>query len=161
MERGIDELPHTAYAGLVSRLGALAVDIGLITLSTLAVGTLPVLAWEQVSPQDAPAWFGALTRVIAALLPLGYFTAFWWLTGQTVGALVTGVRVRNRHDGRLSLPHAAVRAAGCLLFAPLWLVGLLAVLWDRRRRAWHDRVFATVVCYSGAPTRTGSGPAAG
>jgi uncharacterized RDD family membrane protein YckC len=55
-----------------------------------------------------------------------------------------------RHDdGRaISLLLAAARAAVGLLIAPLWMVGLIYVLLDRRRRALHDLLFGTVVPYS-------------
>lgn len=148
--------PRTVYAGLVSRLAALLVDVGLLTIATTAVGTLPVLAWQQVSPLGAPAWLGTATAVAAGLLPVAYFTGCWWLTGQSVGGLLTGIAVVDTHGGRLSLPHAFLRAAGGLLLAPLWLIGLLAVLWGERRRAWHDRVFRTAVRYA-APTPARSG----
>ena len=53
-----------------------------------------------------------------------------------------------------SLFRAAIRAAVGLLIAPLWIIGLAYVLWDRRRRALHDLVFGTVVPYT-SPPRTG------
>jgi uncharacterized RDD family membrane protein YckC len=48
----------------------------------------------------------------------------------------------------VSLPQSGLRALVGLLLPPLWLIGMLAVLWDERRRAWHDRLFRTVVCYA-------------
>jgi len=143
-----------AYAGLVSRVAALGVDVGLLTMATLAVGTLPGLAWHQLTPfEGIPGWLTAASATAAALLPLAYFTLCWWLTGQTVGALLTGIEVVNRRGEGLSFPHAVLRAAGGLLFAPLWLVGLLLVPWDGHRRACHDLVFRTEVRYA-VPART-------
>ena len=86
---------------------------------------------------------------MAALLPWAYFTTCWWLSGQTAGDLLLGIVVRHRDDQGVSLLQAAIRAAFGLAVAPLWLVGLIAVLSDERRRAWHDRVFRTVVRYRG------------
>ena len=148
--------PRETYAGLVSRLGGLVIDVLVLIVATLAVAELPVLAWEQVvDPAGAPAWLSTAANVAAALLPLVYFTSFWWLTGQTVGDLLTGVVVERIDGRRLSFPRAAARALGCLVLAPLWLVGLIAVLWDRHRMAWHDHVFRTRVRYVSSRTPAG------
>jgi uncharacterized RDD family membrane protein YckC len=140
--------PHRAYAGLVSRLAALVIDIAVLCLAVAAVRLLPPLAWEQIFQRPAPTWLTASSAAIAGLLPWAYFTASWWLANQTIGDLVIGIRVLRPDGGGLSLPHAAVRAAVGLLFAPLWMIGLLLVLWDPRRRAGHDYLLRTVVRYS-------------
>jgi uncharacterized RDD family membrane protein YckC len=151
-----------AYAGLVSRAGALLLDIAILTVATLAVGGLPVLAWEQVLPgHHVPGWLSTASNAAAFALPWLYFTSFWWLTGQTVGDVVTGVTVHRIDGNGLGFWHAAVRALGCLVLAPLWLIGMLAVLWDRRRMAWHDHVFRTVVRYTDARSPAGVGPVPG
>jgi len=139
---------RNAYAGLVSRLVALLVDVALLTLTALAISTLPELAWQEVLVRPVPGWFSAGVTVAAALLPWAYFTACWWLTGQTVGNLLFGVVVVRSDGQELSFLRAAARSLAGLLLAPLWLLGLLAVLWDERRRAWHDRIFRTVVRYT-------------
>jgi uncharacterized RDD family membrane protein YckC len=139
---------HHAYAGLVSRLGALILDAALLMVATLAVGVLPGLAWNQIFVRSAPGWLTIGAVVIAGLLPWAYFTGCWWFTGQTVGDLLVGVVVRHRDGHTVSLPQAGARALFGLLLAPVWIVGMLAVLWDNRRRAWHDRVFRTVVPYA-------------
>ncbi len=139
-------------AGLVSRVAAIAVDVVLLTGAVLVVGGLPPSAASAVLG-SSPGWLTTSCAVVAAALPWLYFTTFWWLTGETVGGLVFGVRVRRRSGRRLSPVRAALRAAVGLTFAPLWTIGLLGVLTDRRRRAWHDRLFGTVVYYVDRPSR--------
>jgi uncharacterized RDD family membrane protein YckC len=139
--------PPLRYAGLVSRLAALTLDVGLLTVAALAVSVLPGLAWDQVVGRS-PGWLTTGSAMVAALLPWAYFTVGWWLNGETVGALVLGLVVRRRDGGSLSFPQAALRGLVGLLIPPVWLVGMLAVLWDAERRAWHDRLFRTVVCYA-------------
>ena len=76
--------------------------------------------------------------------------------------MLIGIAVR-RHNGEEdpTLVQAALRAAFGLTYAPLWIVGLLAILWDPKRRAWHDKVFRTVVplCEAGGgrPSRSTPG----
>jgi uncharacterized RDD family membrane protein YckC len=134
------------YAGLVSRLAALVIDLALLTVAGLAIGSLPGLAWQQVVGAP-PGWLTAGAGLVAAALPVTYFTLAWWVTGQTVGDLLLGLVVRHRDGGRARFPQAFLRAFVGLLVPPVWLVGLIGVLRDRRRRAWHDRLFRTVVCY--------------
>jgi uncharacterized RDD family membrane protein YckC len=144
-------LPHRAYAGIVSRISGLCVDFILLTLAGSIVRLLPELAWEQITHTAAPDWLRTFATITAAALPWGYFTVSWWVAGQTIGAMLVGITVRRNDGEELGLPHAAARAAIGLLLAPLWLVGLLAVLWDSRRRAWHDKVFRTEVRFTRAP----------
>jgi len=133
-----------AYAGLASRLVALTVDVALLTIAGLCVSVLPGLAWTEVIG-DPPGWFTATCAIVASALPWAYFTVAWWLGGQTAGGLLVGTRVARTTGQRPRLVQAALRAFVGLLLVPLWLVGLAWVLWDPRRRAWHDVVFRTVV----------------
>lgn len=135
------------YAGLISRVAALAVDVLVLTLASLAVTTLPAVAWQQIIGR-LPDWLAVLSTFLGAVLPWVYFTACWWLGGHTVGGLIIGTVVRRTNGCELSLFQAATRALLGLVLAPLWLIGLLGILLDKRRRAWHDRIFRTVVCYS-------------
>jgi uncharacterized RDD family membrane protein YckC len=145
---------HRSYAGLISRLTALALDVVLLCAATIGVRLLPGTAWTQIVNRSSPGWLEAAAVTMASLLPWLYFTVSWWLSGQTVGDMLIGVSVRHDDGRALSLLRSAVRAAVGLLLAPLWIVGLFCVLWDRRRRALHDLIFGTVVPYT---TRTRSG----
>jgi uncharacterized RDD family membrane protein YckC len=141
------ETDHT-YAGLVSRLAALSIDVVVVTVASTVVRTAPPVMWEGVLGGSAPGWLTVGSAALASLFPWLYFTLCWWLTGQTVGDIALGVIVCRQDGARVSLIQAGLRALIGLALAPLWIVGLLAILWEPRRRAWHDRVFRTVVRYS-------------
>ena len=138
------DLARFWYAGLVSRLTALVTDVLILTVAGMAISVLPSVAWSQVIGRS-PGWLGTSSAIVASVLPWAYFTGAWWITGQTLGGLLVGTTVTRRDGRRVLLAQAALRAAIGLTFAPLWLVGLLGVLWSRDRRAWHDVVFRTVV----------------
>jgi uncharacterized RDD family membrane protein YckC len=141
-------LPHRGYAGLVTRVLGLAVDTIVVSIAVIATDQLPTLAWQAMIGRS-PHWLEVSTGILARLLPLLYFAGCWWLGGQTAGALLAGVAVR-RPDGRhLGLTRAVLRAVICFVLAPLWVIGLLAVLWDGDRRALHDMLFSTVVRHVG------------
>jgi uncharacterized RDD family membrane protein YckC len=140
--------PDHAYAGLVSRLAALGVDLILVVAAASAVRVLPEVVWKTITHVPLPGWLSGTFGLAAALVPFLYFALCWWLLGQTVGQMLLGIAVR-RHNGREdpTLIQAALRSAFGLALAPLWLVGMAAILWDPRRRAWHDKIFRTVVPY--------------
>jgi uncharacterized RDD family membrane protein YckC len=140
-------LPSPRYAGLVSRVAAIVVDTLLLTLAVLVIGGLPPAAARAVLDSN-PNWLATTCAVAATVLPWAYFTACWWLTGETAGDLVFGLRVRRTNRRGLSLLRAGSRALAGLLLAPLWTVGLLTILVDPRRRALHDYVFGTAVEYT-------------
>ncbi len=148
--------PHR-YAGLVSRVAAIVTDLLLLTGAVLIVSGLPPAASNAVRG-FSPSWLSTLCSVAGAVLPVLYFTGCWWLAGQTVGGLLFGTQLRRSSGARVSLLRSALRALFGLMFAPLWLVGLLGVLADGRRRAWHDRVFGTVVRYAPRSRNTGGSP---
>jgi uncharacterized RDD family membrane protein YckC len=149
--------PHS-YAGLVSRVAAIVTDLLLLTGAVLVVTGLPPAAVNAVRGGQSPEWLATLCSLAGAGLPWLYFTTCWWLTGQTVGGLLFGTQVRRPSGARVSLPRSALRAAVGLTFAPVWTVGLLGILTSRRRRAWHDRVFGTVVRYAPRSRDMGSLP---
>jgi uncharacterized RDD family membrane protein YckC len=138
---------NSPYAGLVSRLVALVVDGLVVTLIVLVVATLPELTWQNLSPRTVPRWLAGATSLIGLVIPVLYFATLWSMTGRTVGNMLTGIVV-ERHGRRLSFVHALARAVLGLLLAPLWLVGMLAVVADRDRRAWHDHLLGTDVRYT-------------
>jgi uncharacterized RDD family membrane protein YckC len=147
-------LPHRGYAGLVTRVLGLGVDVLVLTAAVIATDQLPTLAWQAVIGRS-PHWLEVSTDILARLLPFLYFAGCWWLGGQTAGALLVGVAVR-RPDGRhLGLIRAVLRAVVCIALAPLWAIGLFAVLWDGDRRALHDMLFSTVVRHVGRHTPSG------
>ena len=132
------------YAGLVTRLAALVVDSLLLAIAVPAVALGPPQIWSAVIG-SAPGWLKAGAQICGALLPLVYFTAAWWSTGQTLGDVVFGIVVRRDHDGHVGVLRAFLRALFGLLLPVVWLLGLGLILTDGKRRDLHDRIFGTVV----------------
>jgi uncharacterized RDD family membrane protein YckC len=160
-------------AGLSRRLGAMVYD-GLLVIGVLAIATVPfipllhgrVLVAEEV---------GALAYVYRAwqlILLAAFFGFFWTRSGQTIGMLAWRLRVERLDGSLLRWPDALKRigflfALSVVPLAGYWLVAggssrtlrgietVLAVvpvslayvsmLFDRERRAWHDRMTRTRV----------------
>jgi uncharacterized RDD family membrane protein YckC len=137
---------HRSYAGLASRLGGLAIDILLVALVVVIIARGIPAAWELVAGKQ-PRWLQATFRYTADVAPAVYFAATWRMTGETFGSWIFGTRVTRTDGRRLSVARAILRSVIGLLLAPLWLVGMVTILWDERRRSLLDLVFGTVVRY--------------
>ncbi len=136
------------YAGPVSRLGALALDLLVISWSfallwagfTYLFGVL----FGGSGDGTSDAWFGFL------LLVLYGFCYFWIsqaLSGRTVSQALVGLKV-VRTDGSPLKPGAAALRTVVLPFSFLVFgIGALMALVDRRRRALQDLVAGSAVVY--------------
>jgi uncharacterized RDD family membrane protein YckC len=130
------------YAGLVSRLLALTVDAVLLTIGAAAIGVGVPTLWDAVTG-STPDWLEVAAGTVAAVLPFAYFWLSWSVSGSTIGELLFGFAVRRTDGSRVGVARAALRAFLGLLFAPIWLVGMLLTVSDPLRRALHDVLMGT------------------
>lgn len=141
------------YAGIVTRLAALGLDAVLLTLAIPFVANGGPALWSALHGR-APGWLMFGSQLAAALLPFAYFSLCWWAGGRTIGGLLFGTVVRRRDGSPVGPARAVVRAVIGLALPLVWLIGMVTVLSDERRRALHDRLFGTVVMratrYSGS-----------
>jgi uncharacterized RDD family membrane protein YckC len=80
-----------------------------------------------------------------------YFIAFWTWKGTTVGGIVLKLRVIKTTGAPIEAADAIVRAlAGVLSFAALG-IGVLWILRDPERQAWHDKAVGTWVVKESVP----------
>lgn len=137
------------YAGIVSRLLALAVDAAVLAIAIPAVGAGAPALWGSIAG-STPRWLHVCAAVLAGLLPFAYFWLGWCTSGRTLGGALLGAQVRRTDGSRLGAIRAAARAFLGLVFAPVWLACMALIAFDPRRRALHDVVFRTVVRRTGA-----------
>lgn len=79
------------------------------------------------------------------LLDTSYLVTFTAASGQTLGKMMTGLRVTSSTGGRVPFGHAVVRSVVLLLCAAPAGVGLLPIVLDGQGRGLHDRVAGTRV----------------
>ena len=139
-------LRHEDYAGIVSRLVAVAIDVAVLTVAVAAAAAL-VLGGAEVVLGHTPGWLVAATSFVLALLPTFYFALGWWILGQTAGGLAMGIAVRRLGGKPLHFPRALVRAILGLAFVAIWLIGMALAFVDQRRRGLLDVVTGTEVVY--------------
>lgn len=140
-----------AYAGLVTRVIAFALDAAVVNGCALVVGVTVGLGLSILHlPSETDSVIAVILAALAVVWVIAYFTFFWSTTGQTPGDRVMRIEVIDRDGLRLRPLRAALRF-GCVILAAIpLLAGILMMLWDDRRRCLQDRLTHTLVVY--APT---------
>ena len=126
------------------RVGAAFVDVlilaGINTAAlylTLAIAGLSMAEWRVVPAVPMAAFL--------LLLNAGYLIAFTTSNGQTIGKMMTGIRVVADHGGRVDIASAALRTLGALICVALAGLPYLPALLSHDGRALHDRLAGTRV----------------
>ena len=123
---GADE--GSNYAGFLVRLGAAIID-SLITGVPAAIIT---------SFTDIPA-FGTVLSVV-------YYVIFTYARGQTPGKMLLGLHVVDDDGNKPNLRTVLMReVVGKAISALALLIGYLWIIWDPRKRGWHDHIAGTFV----------------
>jgi uncharacterized RDD family membrane protein YckC len=140
-------------AGLVTRLIADGVDAMVLAACFIGIRfSLRALAAVMVVDPPFVSTIGEAVRWVSSVLLIpAYHVLFWTIAGKTPGKWLLGLRVVSKHGERVKPGRALLRFfALTVSIAPLML-GVLAIAWDRKRRAWHDRIAGTLVVYDRAP----------
>src|SRR3954453_20899915 len=86
--------PHERYAGLVTRLVAIALDAAIINAVAAVVAILATLVISLLPDREQPGKVALLLGGIAfGLWIVAYFVTFWTTTGETPGNRVMRIRV--------------------------------------------------------------------
>jgi uncharacterized RDD family membrane protein YckC len=145
----VTAVTHPHYAGLVTRFVAFVIDAAIVSLIALVVvGSVSlVLSMFGESIDDLPTAIGVIFGVAGwILLNTAYFVGSWSLTGKTAGQHVMRIRVeRDPGGGRISFGRGVIRLGAAVLAAIPLFAGYLPILFDDRRRGFHDWVARTVV----------------
>ncbi len=132
-------------AGLVTRFLAAAVDAVVVVVGLVGVyaGWALVLFLahpRRLSLPDVEPVLGVLSWYVVLAV---YLTAAWAVTGRSYGNRLMGLRVVDRHGGRLHVPTAFLRAAFYVVFP----IGLVWVAGSRQNRSLQDTVLRTSVIH--------------
>lgn len=142
-----------AYAGLVTRTIAFALDAALVNGVALLVGVTIGLGVSILHlPKQVETAIAAILGVVWVFWLVGYFAFFWSTTGQTPGDRVMRIRVIDRHNrGPVRPLRAALRFGGVILASLPLFAGIFIMLWDDRQRCLQDRLARTIVVYVPKP----------
>jgi uncharacterized RDD family membrane protein YckC len=150
----------SAYAGLVTRTIAFAIDAAIVDLAGLTVGVVVGLGLSVLDiPDKVDTALVVVGGVLLVIWTIGYFVVFWSTTGQTPGNRVMRIRVRRAEsDEPLRPGWAFLRVIGLLLAAIPLLLGFVPILLTDRRRGLQDLVGRSVVVVAAEPERGEPGP---
>jgi len=143
--RSAEDAAASPYGGLASRGAALFLD-AVLTNGALLVTAALVGAAGSLLDVSLNGWVqAALAGSLGTVLIGGYLVLIWSTVGQTPGMRVLGLRVTDGAGRVLGAGRSLLRlAASVVAIAPLFL-GMVPVLFDRRRRALQDFVARSVV----------------
>jgi uncharacterized RDD family membrane protein YckC len=126
------------------RILATAIDLGLLAAINFAVVYL-TLALAGLTLND----IGQLPRSpivgFFAILDGGYLVTFIAASGQTIGKMMTGIRVVKEDGQRVDIAGAFLRALGCVVSLLTAGLGYLPAFITTDRRALQDRIARTRV----------------
>lgn len=154
-----DAVKTGRYGGPLTRLLAFIIDMAVISSSfTLLVAgivfVVRLAAPDFGVPEDSGLVYGIFLLVFGFL----YLWISYAVFGKTIGKTIVGLRVVSV-DGRIAM--ASRQPLLRVLTYPLSFlivgIGLLGVVFNRRRQAWHDRFAGTAVVYDWG-SRTASMP---
>jgi uncharacterized RDD family membrane protein YckC len=125
--------------GLLRRLAAIFYDL-LLLLALLAVATTLItlpFGMPEGGSLLAFQWF------LFEIIPLLFFTGFWWRGGQTLGMRAWRLKVVRMDGSPLRWIDALKRHLAALLSCLTLGLGFLWILVDSNGLAWHDRLSGT------------------
>jgi uncharacterized RDD family membrane protein YckC len=147
----VPSLKKQAFAGFWRRFAAFMLDCVIVVPTALLIawplGTLPFLFDPRA---DAVGVFGLsphvarlITTSLTVLVYDIYFAGMVHGSGHTIAMHLLGVTVVDANGQRPTKRAARLRYFGASLAVMALGLGLLAILSDRQRRGWHDRMAGT------------------
>ncbi|BCS33904.1 hypothetical protein TBR22_A31320 [Luteitalea sp. TBR-22] len=131
-----DGLGPRMRAGAIDAAILVAIDV-LVVWLTLRVAGVGVDEWRLIPLVPLVGFL--------FLLDVAYQVTFVAASGQTIGKMLTHLRVTYHDDARVPFGHAVVRGVALVLCAAPVGLGLLPLFLDPERRGAHDRLAGTRV----------------
>jgi uncharacterized RDD family membrane protein YckC len=145
------------YAGPLTRLIAVMFDSVVVTFGfTLLVAGLVFVIRLFVPEFEIPESSGIVYGITLTVWSFLYLWVSYTVFGKTIGKMILGVRVVSA-DGHVVLRarQTFIRVITYPISFILFGIGLLGIVFNRERRAWHDRFAKTAVVYDwGSRTAT-------
>ena len=134
---GASDQASVEYMGFWIRLAASIVDSIILTIVQIILSSIGL-------------------SVISLFVGLVYGVLFIGLRGQTPGKMAFGIMVVDEHGNVPGIRRAIIREIpGKLISTIVILLGYFWVIWDPRKRAWHDHMSGTfVIRKPRGPTRS-------
>lgn len=138
---------ETNQAGLATRLVAAGIDLALLFGAYSLISSVIASLASAIFGHNLSLPAVIILSLLGVVVGGGCFAAFWALAGQTPGMRFLSIRLMHNGSSEITAG-CAIRRVLALILALLPLgLGYFAILRDRNRRAWHDRMTGTEVIY--------------
>jgi uncharacterized RDD family membrane protein YckC len=140
----VEQLVAPENAGVLRRLMAMVYDSFLL-VALFFIVTIPFVlqVGEQTLTQDPLVH--ALYQLVLVLSAFLFFGWFWTHGGQTLGMRAWRLRTLKSDGSPMSWPASMARFAAALLSIACFGLGIVWIVIDPERLAWHDRLSRTRV----------------
>lgn len=151
MQTATPENDAPLRAGLARRLGAMFYDSLLVFAVTWTVtaAVIGLRVWiagaEQIQSHAGRAASGLALQLPLFLAVALFFLWFWTRSGQTLGMQSWRLRLETEHGQLIDWRTGVVRLGLALLSFLCLGAGYWWMLFDDKRRTWHDRLTGTRV----------------
>ena len=137
------------YAGAVSRLVAFAADIGISWgLYSLGVAGVTLFTSLVSGHSFSNAKHRLLALVVVVVWEFIYFTYQWAVSGKTLGMAIFGIKVVSAEGAPIGFKAATIRTITLPISIFFFGIGLIGIIVQRERRAFHDLCAHTCVVYA-------------
>ncbi|MEN9833977.1 MAG: hypothetical protein RL011_170 [Pseudomonadota bacterium] len=143
----VEDLSLYKPASFVQRWYALTLDLAFLGPLNVLVGMPFVRYLEHLEAYGQNSRLLVLSLILKILPIIIYVVIPTWITGQTLGKRIVGIKVvRSDYSLPLSLSQVVVRETLGKLSLVLTLgLGLMSMFSSKRRRGLHDRLSQTLV----------------
>ena len=131
------------YAGFFIRVGAAIVDTIILLVLTVPILYLAYGGgyWESTALVHGP-----VDLLVSYVLPAVAVILFWLYKSATPGKMLTSMKIVDAKTGnRPGIGQCIVRYVGYFVAMVPFFIGILWILFDKRKQGWHDKLAGTVV----------------
>ena len=128
------------YQGIWIRLVSIIIDIIILGLIIGILGS--IMGLGMMEPGSVPWWLGLFYFIVY----LAYFTYLEGSRGQTIGKMITKIKVVREDGGKIDMNQALTRNILRIIDGLiLYLVGAILIWRSDKKQRLGDRVAKTVV----------------
>ncbi|RLQ21592.1 RDD family protein [Seongchinamella sediminis] len=131
------------HPSLLRHLISMVYDGLLVIALVFVVNGIALALVVQLSGGEREVLNPHLGQVLIALSLVGFYSAFWLKSGQTLGMQAWRIKLVSIDGTKPRWSQALLRCAGAALSAGCLGLGYLWRLVDRNQRYWHDYLSGT------------------
>lgn len=135
--------PKRPKPSLLRHLTSMVYDALLVIALVFVANALALAVVVQFSGGDQNVVGPATSQALFILCLIGFYSAFWLKSGQTLGMQAWRIQLVTIHGGRVRLSQALVRCCAAALSLTCLGMGYWWRIFDRNGRYWHDYVSGT------------------